>query len=105
MPGVTSRCIRSLVGRSRISAARYLKLLHPHEQWTHGELREYLELALEGRLRVKQQLGVLAPHEYAKTDFSYIENDTSREIFVRTAERPTDVSLSDDRAFEREAEA
>ncbi len=33
-----------------------LKLLHPDERWTRADLREYLELAMEGRLRVKEQL-------------------------------------------------
>ena len=71
-----------------------LKLLHPDERWTRTELREYLELALEGRLRVKEQLKVLAPHEYAKTSFSYVEVDTGREIFVETPEKPQDVALT-----------
>lgn len=72
----------------------YLKLLHPHGEWTHGELREYLELALEARMRVKQQLRVLAPHEYAKTEFSYIERDTGREIFISTPERPATLNIN-----------
>jgi ATP-dependent Lon protease len=72
-----------------------LKLLHPDERWTRADLREYLELALEGRLRVKEQLKVLAPHEYAKTSFSYVEVDTGREIFVETPEKPQDVALTD----------
>ncbi len=55
----------------------------------------YLELAMEGRLRVKEQLKVLAPHEYAKTSFSYVEVDTGREIFVETQEKPQDVALTD----------
>ena len=76
----------------------YLKLLHPDGKWTRAELREYLELALESRQRVKEQLKVLAPHEYAKTSFSYIEADTGRETFVETPERTGDVAI---RAAER----
>lgn len=72
-----------------------LKLLHPDERWTRADLREYLELALEGRLRVKEQLKVLAPHEYAKTSFSYVEVDTGREIFVATPEKSQDAALTD----------
>ena len=71
-----------------------LKLLHPDERWTRADLREYLEFAIEGRLRVKEQLKVLAPHEYAKTSFSYVEVDTGREIFVETPEKPRDVVLT-----------
>ncbi len=77
----------------RKTVAGYLKLLHPDGRWTHADLREYFELALEGRLRVKEQLKVLAPHEYAKTEFSYIENDTGREIFVQVSEQPADIDL------------
>ncbi len=75
------------------TVAGYLKLLHPDGRWTRTELREYLELALEARLRVKQQLKVLAPHEYAKTAFSYVEIDTGREIFVQAKENPEGVDL------------
>lgn len=70
------------------TVAGLLKLLHPHGEWSRVELREYLELALEGRRRVKEQLRKLAPHEYAKTDFSYIERDTSREMWVQVPEEP-----------------
>ena len=40
-----------------------LKILHPDGEWTRSELREYLEFAMEGRRRVKEQLKKLAPHE------------------------------------------
>ncbi|MBI3966694.1 MAG: protease Lon-related BREX system protein BrxL [Chloroflexi bacterium] len=72
------------------SVSGLLKILHPHGTWTHGELREYLELALEGRRRVKEQLRKLAPHEYAKTAFSYVERDTGIEIPVDVPEQPDD---------------
>ena len=70
------------------SVAGLLKLLHPHGEWTRAELREYLELALQGRRRVKEQLKKLAPHEYAKTAFSYIERDTGTEYWVDVPEQP-----------------
>ncbi|MDP9363434.1 MAG: protease Lon-related BREX system protein BrxL [Chloroflexota bacterium] len=65
-----------------------LKLLHPHGTWTRAELREYLEMALQGRRRVKEQLKKLAPHEYAKTAFSYVERDTGAEFWVDVPEQP-----------------
>lgn len=71
-----------------------LKLLHPDERFTHADLREYLEIAIEARRRVKEQLKVLAPHEYAKVSFSYIENDTGREVFVETPEKPEGVDIT-----------
>lgn len=70
-----------------------LKILHPHGQWTHGELREYLEFAMEGRRRVKEQLKKLAAHDYAKTAFSYIERDTDREVWVEVPEQPDELGV------------
>lgn len=68
-----------------------LKILHPDGQWTHAELREYVEFAMEGRRRVKEQLKKLAPHEYAKTSFSYIDRDSMLESWVEVPEQPEDV--------------
>ncbi len=72
----------------RKTVSGLIKILHPHGEWSHGDLREYLEFALEGRRRVKEQLKKLAAHDYAKTAFSYIENDTGREVWVELPEQP-----------------
>jgi ATP-dependent Lon protease len=77
----------------RKTVSGLIKLLHPHEEWTRGELREYLEFALEGRRRVKEQLKKLAAHDYAKTAFSYIERDTDREHWIEVPEQPDDIEL------------
>jgi ATP-dependent Lon protease len=77
----------------RKTVSGFLKILHPHGEWSHGHLREYLELALEGRRRVKEQLKKLAPHDYAKTAFSYIERDTGREYWVEAPEQPEEVDI------------
>lgn len=77
----------------RKTVSGLLKILHPHGEWSHGDLREYLEFALEGRRRVKEQLKKLAAHDYAKTSFSYIENDTGREIWVDLPEQEDDLDL------------
>jgi ATP-dependent Lon protease len=71
----------------RKTVSGLLKILHPHGEWTHGELREYLEFAMEGRRRVKEQLKKLAAHDYAKTAFSYVERDTGREVWVGIPEQ------------------
>src|SRR6266511_2499558 len=76
----------------RKTVSAFLKLLHPDGEWTRGELREYLELALEGRRRVKEQLKKLAAHDYAKTSFSYVERDTGREYWVDVYEQPEEVA-------------
>ena len=68
-----------------------LKILHPDGAWTRAELREYLEFAIEGRRRVKEQLKKLAPHEYGKTSFSYTDRDSMLESWVEVPEQPEDV--------------
>jgi ATP-dependent Lon protease len=75
----------------RKTVSGLLKILHPHGEWSHGDLREYVEFALEGRRRVKEQLKKLAAHDYAKTSFSYIENDTGREIWVEVPEQRDEI--------------
>ena len=75
----------------RKTVSGLLKILHPHGQWSHAELRDYLEFAMEGRRRVKEQLKKLAVHDYAKTAFSYVERDTGREIWVEVPEQPEQI--------------
>ncbi len=72
----------------RKTVSGLLKILHPHGEWTTDDLREYLEFALEGRRRVKEQLKKLAAHDYAKTAFSYLENDTGHESWIEVPEQP-----------------
>ncbi len=59
-----------------------LKILHPGGGWTKEELSEYVELALEGRRRVKEQLKKRGSFEFYKTSFSYIDlaDDTERAV-------------------------
>ncbi|MFN3256265.1 MAG: protease Lon-related BREX system protein BrxL [Ilumatobacter sp.] len=80
----------------RKTVSGLVKILHPHGEWSHGDLREYLEFAIEGRRRVKEQLKKLAPHDYAKTAFSYIENDTGREIWIDVPEQPDEIETTPD---------
>ncbi len=75
----------------RKTVSGLLKILHPHGEWTRAELREYLEFALEGRRRVKEQLKKLAAHDYAKTAFSYVERDTGHEYWVEVPEQPDNI--------------
>lgn len=77
----------------RKTVSGLLKIVHPHGLWTHGELREYLEFAMEGRRRVKEQLKKLAAHDYAKTAFSYVERDTGREVWVEVPEQPEELDV------------
>lgn len=78
----------------RKTVSGLLKILHPHGEWSHSELREYLEFAMEGRRRVKEQLKKLASHDYSKTAFSYVERDTGREVWVEVPEQPEEFDTS-----------
>lgn len=82
----------------RKTVSGLIKILHPDGEWTRAELREYLEFALEGRRRVKEQLKKLAPHDYAKTAFSYVERDTGHEYWIEVPEQPEDLGSELDAA-------
>ncbi len=64
-----------------------LKLLHPDGGWTQAELTEYLELAMEGRRRVKEQLKKRGSFEFYKTSFSYIDAVSGAEHIVSVPEQ------------------
>ena len=61
-----------------------LKVLHPGGECKKEEITEYVELAMEGRRRVKEQLKKRGSFEFYKTSFSYIdlESDTERSVGV-----------------------
>lgn len=71
----------------RKTVSGYLKLLHPDGQFTRPELQEYLELALEGRRRVKEQLKKMGGLEYWAVNFSYLDQETRQETFVSVPEQ------------------
>jgi ATP-dependent Lon protease len=64
-----------------------LKLLHPDDRYTKDELQTYLELALEARRRVKEQLKKRGSFEFYKTSFSYIDQDDGTERTVGVPEQ------------------
>lgn len=70
----------------RRTVSGLLKLLHPSGEFDRQELQEYLELALEGRRRVKEQLKKMGSFEYYQTSFSYIDTETMTEQFVGVPE-------------------
>lgn len=59
-----------------------IKLLHPDGEYTKEDVREYLEIALEMRRRVKEQLKRIGGMEFWDTNFSYIDKETQEELFV-----------------------
>ncbi|MGH8058116.1 MAG: anti-phage BREX system Lon protease BrxL [Candidatus Entotheonellia bacterium] len=64
-----------------------VKLLYPHGDVARAELAELVEIALEGRRRVKEQLKKMGAFEYHQTSFSYIESETREERFVGVPEQ------------------
>ncbi len=66
----------------RKTVAGLIKIIFPHAEVTKEEMEQILELALEGRRRVKEQLKKMGSFEYYKTSFSYIDNETREERFV-----------------------
>ena len=63
------------------------KLLHPHGEVSRDDLGEILELALEGRRRVKEQLKKMGSFEYYQTSFSYQVSESGEERFVGVPEQ------------------
>ena len=70
----------------RKTVSGLVKLIHPSGKVTKDELREYLQIALEGRRRVKEQLKKMLSFEYAHTSFSFIDHETREEVFVGVPE-------------------
>ena len=85
---VTSKCKLgpTIEGRDepavKRTVAALLKILHPSGEPTTLELEQYLEYALEGRRRVKEQLNKRKhDDEYARINLSFI-NSEGKEIVV-----------------------
>jgi len=73
-----------------------LKLLHPQGGNTKDELRTYLELGLEARRRVKEQLKKRGSFEFYKTSFSYIDQEDGTERTVAVPEQGGKGAISQD---------
>jgi len=71
----------------RRTVSGMVKILHPHGQVSREDLEEILQLALEGRRRVKEQLKKMGSFEYYQTSFSYLVNETGEEHFVGVPEQ------------------
>lgn len=60
----------------------FIKLMHPDGNYTKEDVREYLEIAIEMRRRVKEQLKRIGGMEFWDTNFSYIDKETQEEHYV-----------------------
>lgn len=70
----------------RKTVSGLVKLIHPHGEVSRDDLAELVELAVEGRRRVKEQLKKMGSFEYHQTSFSFIENETREERYVGVPE-------------------
>ena len=64
-----------------------IKLIYPDGAYTKQELEEILQLALEMRRRVKEQLKKLGGMEFYDVNFSYIDLDNLSEHYVSVPEQ------------------
>lgn len=64
-----------------------MKIVHPHGEASRDDMVQLLEVALEGRRRVKEQLKKLGSFEYHQTSFSYTIRETGEERFVGVPEQ------------------
>jgi ATP-dependent Lon protease len=70
----------------RKTVSGLVKLLYPHGDFSKEELIEMLELAMEGRRRVKEQLKKMGAFEFHQTSFSYRDNENGDERYVGVPE-------------------
>ncbi len=80
----------------RRTVSGLVKLMHPAGDPGREEVQEYLELALEGRRRVKEQLKKMGSFEYYQTSFSYFDIETMQETFVGVPEEGGQRLISQD---------
>lgn len=65
----------------------FIKLLYPNGDYSKEQLEEILQIALEMRRRVKEQLKKLGGMEFYDVNFSYIDNETFEEHYVSVPEQ------------------
>src|SRR2546421_9074243 len=70
----------------RKTVSGLIKLIHPSGIVSKEDMAELVDLAIEGRRRVKEQLKKMGSFEYHQTSFSYIDNETHAERYVGVPE-------------------
>ena len=65
----------------------FIKLVYPDGEVTKEEVAEIMDISLELRRRVKEQLKKIGGMEFYDVNFSYIDNDTFEEHFVSVPEQ------------------
>ena len=80
----------------RKTVSGLIKLIYPHGEISRDDLIEILELALEGRRRVKEQLKKMGAFEFHQTSFSYRDHETAEERYVGVPEEGGRALISTD---------
>ena len=81
-PKMNSRDKRAV----RKTVSGFIKLLNPDGEVKKEELKLFLELALEGRKRVQEQLVKMGSFEYEEANFEYTDKETNRKYYPVLAE-------------------
>jgi ATP-dependent Lon protease len=71
----------------RKTVSGLVKLIYPNGELSKEEVAELVELSLEGRRRVKEQLKKMGSFEFHQTSFSLIDGETREEKFVGVPEQ------------------
>lgn len=64
----------------------FIKLIYPNGEFSKEDIKEILNIALEMRRRVKEQLKKIGGMEFYDVNFSYIDNETFEEHYVTVPE-------------------
>ncbi len=88
-PGMDARDLRAV----KKTVSGFLKLLHPTGNFTKEDVRGYLELALEGRKRIKEQLTKLGSFEYELSTFEYVDRETRQQYLPTLPEEKLSVEI------------
>lgn len=64
-----------------------IKIVYPDGEFTKEQLEEIIQISLEMRRRVKEQLKKLGGMEFYDVNFSYIDNETFEEHYVSVPEQ------------------
>ena len=65
----------------------FIKLIYPDGEYDKEQLEEIIQISLEMRRRVKEQLKKLGGMEFYDVNFSYIDNETFEEHYVSVPEQ------------------
>jgi ATP-dependent Lon protease len=71
----------------RKTISGFVKLLYPDGSFTKADIAEILDVALEMRRRVKEQLKKIGGMEFYDVNFSYIDNESFEEHYVSSPEQ------------------